>query len=189
MRIALVHPNYHSGGAEIAGNWPPAWVAYLSGPLKAAGYDDIVFIDAMTNDLGDDDIFVCCVAVSRLGSCDPALTLHVGLAAAATVTFDDCFDLSAKGCSLVRIDHGDKVGEAFDRGDDIVRVAPMFAGRAVTFDLEQGGSKPPQQFSRDVHPLVDHQSGDLLATGPAKDPRLSGMELKTLCVDGVPNPS
>jgi hypothetical protein len=30
MRIVLVHPNYHSGGAEIAGNWPPAWVAYLA---------------------------------------------------------------------------------------------------------------------------------------------------------------
>ena len=51
MRIALVHPNYHSGGAEIAGNWPPAWVAYLAGPLKQAGYTDIHFIDAMTNDL------------------------------------------------------------------------------------------------------------------------------------------
>ena len=31
MRIALIHPNYHSGGAEIAGNWPPAWAANLSG--------------------------------------------------------------------------------------------------------------------------------------------------------------
>mgnify|MGYP000938064199 CR=1 FL=1 len=50
MRIVLVHPNYHSGGAEIAGNWPPAWVAYLAGHLRAAGFDDIVFIDAMTND-------------------------------------------------------------------------------------------------------------------------------------------
>jgi anaerobic magnesium-protoporphyrin IX monomethyl ester cyclase len=38
-----------SGGAEIAGNWPPAWVAYLAGSLKAAGFDDIHFIDAMTN--------------------------------------------------------------------------------------------------------------------------------------------
>ena len=38
MRIVLVHPNYHSGGAEIAGNWPPAWVAYLSGHLKDAGF-------------------------------------------------------------------------------------------------------------------------------------------------------
>ena len=34
MRVVLVHPNYHSGGAEIAGNWPPAWVAYLAGSLK-----------------------------------------------------------------------------------------------------------------------------------------------------------
>jgi anaerobic magnesium-protoporphyrin IX monomethyl ester cyclase len=54
MRIALVHPNYHSGGAEIAGNWPPAWVAYLAGALKTAGFSEIRFIDAMTNDLSDD---------------------------------------------------------------------------------------------------------------------------------------
>ncbi len=54
MRIVLVHPNYHSGGAEIAGNWPPAWVAYLAGSLKTAGFDDVQFIDAMTNDLSDE---------------------------------------------------------------------------------------------------------------------------------------
>lgn len=53
MRILFVHPNYHSGGAEIAGNWPPAWVAYLSGPLKAAGFTDIHFIDAMTHDIDE----------------------------------------------------------------------------------------------------------------------------------------
>ena len=56
MRILFIHPNYHSGGAEIAGNWPPAWVAYLAGSLKAAGYEDIHFIDAMTNDLSDDTL-------------------------------------------------------------------------------------------------------------------------------------
>ena len=49
LRILLIHPNYHSGGAEIAGNWPPAWVAYLAGALKSAGYPDVRFIDAMTN--------------------------------------------------------------------------------------------------------------------------------------------
>ncbi len=54
MRILLIHPNYHSGGAEIAGNWPPAWVAYIAGPLKTAGFTDIGFIDAMTNDIGDE---------------------------------------------------------------------------------------------------------------------------------------
>jgi anaerobic magnesium-protoporphyrin IX monomethyl ester cyclase len=47
----LIHPNYHSGGAEIAGNWPPAWVAYLTGYLKAGGYTDVHFIDAMTHHL------------------------------------------------------------------------------------------------------------------------------------------
>lgn len=56
MRIVLIHPNYHSGGAEIAGNWPPAWAAYLSGALRAAGYEDIRFIDAMTNDLSDEQL-------------------------------------------------------------------------------------------------------------------------------------
>jgi anaerobic magnesium-protoporphyrin IX monomethyl ester cyclase len=54
MRILFVHPNYHSGGAEIAGNWPPAWVAYLTGALKQAGYTDIRFIDAMTHHIDDD---------------------------------------------------------------------------------------------------------------------------------------
>ncbi|SMX46889.1 magnesium-protoporphyrin IX monomethyl ester anaerobic oxidative cyclase [Maliponia aquimaris] len=53
MRILFIHPNYHSGGAEIAGNWPPAWVAYLTGHLRQAGFDDIHFIDAMTNDIDD----------------------------------------------------------------------------------------------------------------------------------------
>ncbi len=56
MKIVLIHPNYHSGGAEIAGSWPPAWVAYLSGSLKAEGFTDIHFIDAMTNDLSEDEL-------------------------------------------------------------------------------------------------------------------------------------
>ncbi len=56
MRILLIHPNYHSGGAEIAGNWPPAWVAYIAGALKQAGYTDIKFCDAMTNELTDDQL-------------------------------------------------------------------------------------------------------------------------------------
>ncbi|MFO1126436.1 MAG: magnesium-protoporphyrin IX monomethyl ester anaerobic oxidative cyclase [Methylocystis sp.] len=56
MRILFIHPNYHSGGAEIAGNWPPAWVAYLSGALKQAGYAEIKFIDAMTFDIDEEDL-------------------------------------------------------------------------------------------------------------------------------------
>ncbi|AWB48031.1 magnesium-protoporphyrin IX monomethyl ester anaerobic oxidative cyclase [Gemmobacter aquarius] len=56
MRIVFVHPNYHSGGAEIAGNWPPAWVAYLTGSLRAAGFQDIHFIDAMTYHIGPEDL-------------------------------------------------------------------------------------------------------------------------------------
>jgi anaerobic magnesium-protoporphyrin IX monomethyl ester cyclase len=54
MRILFVHPNYHSGGAEIAGTWPPAWVAYLAGALKQAGFADVHFIDAMTHDIDEE---------------------------------------------------------------------------------------------------------------------------------------
>ena len=56
MRVLLMHPNYHSGGAEIAGNWPPAWVAYLTGYLKAGGYTDVIFVDAMTHHLDDEQV-------------------------------------------------------------------------------------------------------------------------------------
>ncbi|SDH84247.1 magnesium-protoporphyrin IX monomethyl ester anaerobic oxidative cyclase [Roseospirillum parvum] len=56
MRIVLVQPNYHSGGAEVAGNWSPAWVAYLAGYLKARGFDDIRFIDAMTDDMSEEQL-------------------------------------------------------------------------------------------------------------------------------------
>jgi anaerobic magnesium-protoporphyrin IX monomethyl ester cyclase len=58
MRIVFVHPYYRSGGAEIAGNWPPAWVAYLTGHLRRAGFQDIHFIDAMTNNLTDEQLQV-----------------------------------------------------------------------------------------------------------------------------------
>ncbi|SIS68509.1 magnesium-protoporphyrin IX monomethyl ester anaerobic oxidative cyclase [Phaeovulum vinaykumarii] len=56
MRIVFVHPNYHSGGAEIAGNWPPAWVAYLAGALKTAGFTDVHFIDAMTHHIDHEQL-------------------------------------------------------------------------------------------------------------------------------------
>lgn len=54
MRVVFIHPNYHSDGAEIAGNWPPAWVAYLGGAVKSAGFKDIHFLHAMTNDMTED---------------------------------------------------------------------------------------------------------------------------------------
>lgn len=56
MRILLLHPHYHSGGAEIAGNWPPAWAAYISGALKSAGFRDVTFVDAMTNHIDDEQL-------------------------------------------------------------------------------------------------------------------------------------
>jgi anaerobic magnesium-protoporphyrin IX monomethyl ester cyclase len=56
MRIMMIQPNYHAGGAEIAGNWPPSWVAYIGGALKGAGYTNLRFVDAMTNDIPDDTL-------------------------------------------------------------------------------------------------------------------------------------
>jgi anaerobic magnesium-protoporphyrin IX monomethyl ester cyclase len=65
MRILFIHPNYRSGGAEIAGSWPPAWVAYLTGSLRQAGFDDIHFIDAMTNNIPDEEL------AKRIAALDP----------------------------------------------------------------------------------------------------------------------
>ena len=56
MRILMIQPNYHAGGAEIAGNWPPGWVAYVGGALKHAGMSDVRFVDAMTNNIADDKL-------------------------------------------------------------------------------------------------------------------------------------
>ena len=72
----FIHPNYHSGGAEIAGNWPPAWAAYLAGALKTAGFDDLRFIDAMTNNLSDEDQGVDLPRRSRTSSARPRSRLQ-----------------------------------------------------------------------------------------------------------------
>ncbi|OLP16927.1 magnesium-protoporphyrin IX monomethyl ester anaerobic oxidative cyclase [Leptolyngbya sp. 'hensonii'] len=53
MRVLMIQPNYHSGGAEIAGNWPPSWVPYVGGALKTAGFTEVRFIDAMSNYIDD----------------------------------------------------------------------------------------------------------------------------------------
>ncbi|MCU0495356.1 MAG: cobalamin-dependent protein [Chloroflexaceae bacterium] len=56
MKIMLIQPNYHAGGAEIAGNWPPSWVAYIGGALKGAGFSNIRFVDAMTNNIPNESL-------------------------------------------------------------------------------------------------------------------------------------
>jgi anaerobic magnesium-protoporphyrin IX monomethyl ester cyclase len=56
VRILMIQPNYHSGGAEIAGNWPPSWVPYVGGALKTAGFTQVRFIDAMSNDIDDAEL-------------------------------------------------------------------------------------------------------------------------------------
>lgn len=58
MRILMIQPNYHSGGAEIAGNWPPSWVPYIGGVLKTAGFTEVRFVDAMSNYIEDAELAV-----------------------------------------------------------------------------------------------------------------------------------
>jgi anaerobic magnesium-protoporphyrin IX monomethyl ester cyclase len=47
VRILMIQPNYHAGGAEIAGNWPPGWAAYVGGAMRHGGFPDVEFLDAM----------------------------------------------------------------------------------------------------------------------------------------------
>ncbi|MCK7579009.1 MAG: magnesium-protoporphyrin IX monomethyl ester anaerobic oxidative cyclase [Chromatiales bacterium] len=56
MRILFIHPNYSAGAADIAGNWSPAWVAYIAGYLKSGGYQDYHFIDGLVDKLDDDQM-------------------------------------------------------------------------------------------------------------------------------------
>ncbi|NJK79854.1 MAG: magnesium-protoporphyrin IX monomethyl ester anaerobic oxidative cyclase [Chloroflexaceae bacterium] len=51
MRILMIQPNYHSGGAEIAGNWPAGWVPYIGGTLRKVGFENLRYVDAMSDDL------------------------------------------------------------------------------------------------------------------------------------------
>jgi anaerobic magnesium-protoporphyrin IX monomethyl ester cyclase len=96
VKIVLVHPNYHSGGAEIAGNWPPAWAAYIAGALQAAGFRDLVFIDAMTHDIPDDrlaemlraeapDAVMCTAITPSIYKAEATLRLARELLPAATL--------------------------------------------------------------------------------------------------------
>ena len=56
MRILMIQPNYHAGGAEIAGNWPPGWVAYIGGALRRHGFTNLRFLDAMTRHIDDQQL-------------------------------------------------------------------------------------------------------------------------------------
>jgi len=56
MKILMIQPNYHSGGAEIAGNWPASWAPYVGGSLKKAGFNNVRFLDAMVDDLSHEEI-------------------------------------------------------------------------------------------------------------------------------------
>ncbi len=73
MKILMVQPNYHSGGAEIAGNWTPSWVAYIGGALKQAGFDQVRFVDAMAEDIPDDQI----EAIIRKNNPDVVMTTNI----------------------------------------------------------------------------------------------------------------
>lgn len=68
MRILMIQPNYHSGGTEIAGNWPPSWVPYVGGALKTEGFSEVRFVDAMTNYIADGEITVNLLRAIAVGT-------------------------------------------------------------------------------------------------------------------------
>jgi anaerobic magnesium-protoporphyrin IX monomethyl ester cyclase len=51
--VQLFFAAYHAGGAEIAGNWPPGWAAYIGGALRHDGFWNLRFIDAMAFHIED----------------------------------------------------------------------------------------------------------------------------------------
>lgn len=56
MRNLMTQPNYHSGGAESAGNWPDGWVPCVGGALEHADFADFGFEDAMVAEASDHDL-------------------------------------------------------------------------------------------------------------------------------------
>jgi anaerobic magnesium-protoporphyrin IX monomethyl ester cyclase len=52
----MIQPNYHAGGAEIAGNWPPGWAAYVGGAIRHGGFPDVEFLDAMAFYIEHDEL-------------------------------------------------------------------------------------------------------------------------------------
>ena len=85
LRNPRVHPNRHCGSAGLAGHWPPAWVARLTGDLKAAGHTDVNVAGAMTHHLSEEQArerietqrpaVVGCTAITL--AITPAITLAI----------------------------------------------------------------------------------------------------------------
>jgi len=81
VRIPLVHPSCQCGSAGLAGHWPPAWAARLTGDQKAAGHTDVNVAGAMTHHLSEEQArerietqrpaVGCCTAIT------PAITLAI----------------------------------------------------------------------------------------------------------------
>jgi anaerobic magnesium-protoporphyrin IX monomethyl ester cyclase len=55
MRVLFVTPPYHAGVVEVAGRWVPMYFVTLTGSLRAAGHDAVIY-DAMTKFVGFEEI-------------------------------------------------------------------------------------------------------------------------------------
>ena len=53
--VLLVTAPYHAGVVEIAGKWIPLYLVYVAGTLREAGFDVVIY-DAMTKDVGHEEI-------------------------------------------------------------------------------------------------------------------------------------
>ena len=141
MRILFVHPNYRSGGAEIAGTWPPAWVAYLSGPLRRAGFDDITFIDAMTENIADEELarrmvelqpdFVGVTAITP----DAVVIVSITDRSAGLGTRVSRYEVRSVACSRSRMWVTSAPGRAADTA---------VASRSPSSCVDEGTDRPPE---------------------------------------------
>ena len=85
LRNPLVHPSCQCGSAGLAGHWPPAWAARLTGDQKAAGHTDVNVAGAMTHHLSEEQArerietqrpaVVGCTAITL--AITPAITLAI----------------------------------------------------------------------------------------------------------------
>lgn len=136
MRVLLIHPDCHSGGAEIAGNWPSAWVAWLTAYLEAGGDTDVHFVDAMTHRLDDEQVR------ARIEALRPDARVHARPGPQA---------IAAADAGWVTL-HGPKIETRRKKGEEIAvaALAAMQASAWALFEragLEHHVRRPPESMA------------------------------------------
>ena len=82
------------------------------------------------------------------------------------------------------VDHCDEIGEAFIEAHDVRRLAPVFAGGAVAFDVIERRAKSTQEGSIDTDFVVVHdQTGDFFTPRFSLNSGLRFVQLAAFLLD------